>query len=50
MIPMITYVIVNSENKIIYENKNYLETVNKYQELKRINNQYLTLKAKKERN
>lgn len=47
---MTTYVIVNSENKIIYESKNYLETVNKYQELKRIDNQYLTLMTKKERN
>jgi hypothetical protein len=47
---MRTYVIVNSENQIIYENENYLDTVNEYQRLKNIDNQYLTLKVKKERN
>ena len=40
---MITYVIKNANNKIIYESKNYLETLNYYQQLKNIDNQWLTI-------
>lgn len=44
---MITYIIVNSNNQIIYESTDYLATVNKFQEIKRTNNQYITIKTKK---
>ena len=44
---MITYIIVNENNQIIYENTNYLDTVNKFQEIKRTNNQYITIKTNK---
>ena len=43
---MTTYLIKDHNNKIVYENNNYLETINKYQELKRIDNQYLTIFVK----
>lgn len=43
---MTTYLIKNGNNKIIYQSNNYLETINKYQELKRIDNQYLTIFVK----
>lgn len=40
---MITYVIKNGNNKIIFKSDNYVETLNKYQQLKKIDNQHLTL-------
>ncbi len=43
---MTTYLIKNGNNEIIYQSNNYLETINKYQELKRIDNQYLTIFVK----
>lgn len=43
---MTTYLIKNGNNEIIYQSNNYLETINKYQELKRIDNQYLTIYTK----
>ena len=43
---MTTYLIKDHNNKIVYQSNNYLETINKYQELKRIDNQYLTIFVK----
>lgn len=43
---MTTYYIKNGDNQIIYESNNYLETINEYQRLKRIDNQFLTIITK----
>jgi hypothetical protein len=43
---MTTYLIKDHNNKVIYQSNNYLETINKYQELKRIDNRYLTIFVK----
>ena len=43
---MTTYLIKDHNNTIIYQSNNYLETINKYQELKRIDNRYLTIFVK----
>lgn len=43
---MATYLIKNRNNQIIFKSDNYIETLQKYQELKKIDNQYLTIFVK----
>lgn len=40
---MMTYIIKNANNKIIFKSDNYVETLNYYQQLKKIDNQWLTI-------
>lgn len=43
---MTTYLIKNRNNQIVFKSENYIETLQKYQELKKINNRYLTIFVK----
>ena len=43
---MTTYLIKDRNNKIVFQSENYIETLQKYQELKKIDNRYLTIFVK----